>query len=532
MGGGRILFLATFFLFFATHISSAQRPERQLLSSFTPMQQTELADLIMEFLQQNSHVFTQHAQLFGQGIHDSNNFFPWHRVHIQMLEQFLTEKGKKEYIPLPKWNPSMPIPTTFIRDAINPNVPSNIDPTKHNVPIPSNIQDCSIKDAGAFEDAVEDWHDGVHCAVNDAFCDFQSTAATLIFWPWHAFVDDMWYNWERDCQGSFTLWDEKNHIITISDDTKICEETWVKGIISVEDGATLTICANTKVHFLETRYNAYPTRIEVKPGGRLVVEKDATLTGIQELGSIGRDGPKGTAPFGIYYNSHWDGIKVFEEKGKIGRVNLHDGATIEDAAVGVYVEGATNLIATGANFKNNRISVQIEGKQKKNLIQLFSNCKFWNTYAIRDNAWTTELSNGSSEEAHIDHALSHNSLYHVCLNEARKPTFANCNFTNNYFDPHKNYHTIGLFSRSSTFAVNGGTFDALYQGIAGGNLLPGFTAVATIHNATFKRTCYNIILKRCDYSSITQNKIDISNIPFDTYHGLGIFTIETAGYDI
>src|SRR5690606_26947717 len=42
------------------------------------------------------------------------------------------------------------------------------------------------------------YHNGVHVAVGGAMGAFKSPAAP-IFWLWHAFVDDVWFDWQCEC---------------------------------------------------------------------------------------------------------------------------------------------------------------------------------------------------------------------------------------------------------------------------------------------------------------------------------------------
>jgi hypothetical protein len=56
---------------------------------------------------------------------------------------------------------------------------------------------CQIKSAADYADRVRGWHNRVHGAVGGAMNFSSISAAALIFWPWHAYVDNLYETWLR-----------------------------------------------------------------------------------------------------------------------------------------------------------------------------------------------------------------------------------------------------------------------------------------------------------------------------------------------
>ena len=134
-------------------------------------------------------------------------FLPWHREYLSDLENFLIADGHPEFVPLPKWDPGKPIPTEFqVVDADCSAPPScaplvNTNPMR---PLPSNLAPANICTNYSTAEALrlgppspglESWHNGVHVAVGGTMGAFNSPAA-VVFWPWHAMVDDVWRTWQ------------------------------------------------------------------------------------------------------------------------------------------------------------------------------------------------------------------------------------------------------------------------------------------------------------------------------------------------
>ncbi len=114
----------------ATAQCTGQCPD---LNALPANKREELKNLIMEFIttptlpnqfgvakyptvaHHNEHLSLVHGTC-------TDAFLTWHRWYIQSLGNWLITKGKTEFVPLPKWNPSNCIPD----DLPQPGRPANI----------------------------------------------------------------------------------------------------------------------------------------------------------------------------------------------------------------------------------------------------------------------------------------------------------------------------------------------------------------------------------------------------------------------
>ena len=172
-------------------------PRRTSLNSLSPAQQEALAATMLIYL--DAGVLAEHAN--GHDWHHPSNgelFFTRHRDYIAKMEAFLAANGRGAFVPLPKWDAGQPIPPSFLQvKALSgvPQTPLNGNP---NQPAPSNILvPCSFGTASAYGRAVEPWHDSVHVAVGGAMANIPSAPAAVIFWCWHAYLDDLYWDWQR-----------------------------------------------------------------------------------------------------------------------------------------------------------------------------------------------------------------------------------------------------------------------------------------------------------------------------------------------
>jgi hypothetical protein len=209
---------------------------RKDLNSFTPAERTTLVTLMQEYI--TKKVIEDHCYQGASmvAIHDDVNFLPFHRAYIESMEDFLMRKGYSQFVPLPYWLPSAPVPVEFrvvdpdcssavcdhsvwgdtLKDCsktINwiPNIqrPSYID-----LPINSGSNNdlCDypfitgssglsrVLEGELPNSANSNYHNSVHSNMNGAMGVFTSPAAP-IFWCFHAMVDDMWKQYECICPG-------------------------------------------------------------------------------------------------------------------------------------------------------------------------------------------------------------------------------------------------------------------------------------------------------------------------------------------
>jgi hypothetical protein len=171
-------------------------PRRILLDALTPVQQQSLASTMLSYI--DASVLAEHAN--GHDWHHAANgelFFSRHRDYIAKLEAFLTSNGQGQFVPLPKWDPGRTIPANFLQVKALPGVPLTPLNANPNRPAPANILDpCSFGTASAYARAVEPWHDGVHGAIGGAMSSISYAPTAVIFWCWHAYLDDLYWDWQ------------------------------------------------------------------------------------------------------------------------------------------------------------------------------------------------------------------------------------------------------------------------------------------------------------------------------------------------
>lgn len=523
----------------------AQSGQRIELHALTAPEQQKLADLIHAWLDENPGIIQEHAACFEDGIHSTNNFLPWHRVHIRELEDYIRENAlvadfpnisniNDESFRLPMWRPeTVPatgdkIPLAFQTTAdpvtypVNtPQSTMNFNPDPDDFPIMEQFLErlkiCqNLADAGFFSDVLEaQYHDNGHSIIGGRMNEGDAPAC-LIFWPWHAWVDDLWYYWENTCQGEYDLPFSTTDVISQTF-TEIqapgviwSGEMFVKGEVIVKSGATLTIGQNAVVHFRESSYNGFPTRIIVEPGGTLIVD-GATLTGIDVFGNISN---VGDIPPGAKYYTAWEGIVVQSSPGNEGWVEMLNEARIEHAITGIRSENGGNIYANNANFYNNRVDVEVAPYSGVCYASFF-HCEFINDQALRDIVWKGApiLENqssgcpGSIPEHHINHEDSHSSDAHIILNNATGlwKNFQYCTIDNQYQDPHGHYISRGIVANNSQYSVYGCSIKNQVIGISGTNAVPGPGRHATVRSSYFENNFEGITLLGVDYSEISTN---------------------------
>jgi Common central domain of tyrosinase len=155
----------------------------------------QLADLILQY--RNDAIVDQHMAIIHSGV----EFFIGHRAYIGQLEAWLAANGGAQFVPLPEWDPQRPIPQEFNvvkpqddgtpRDALQ-----NLAP---NVPPPQDFGFpgvCSIGTLAELSDVVNPWHGTVHGTIGGAMGDIMTAPAAPIFWCWHAYLDDIYFDFE------------------------------------------------------------------------------------------------------------------------------------------------------------------------------------------------------------------------------------------------------------------------------------------------------------------------------------------------
>ncbi|MFK7770981.1 MAG: tyrosinase family protein [Saprospiraceae bacterium] len=245
----------TLFLFlFIVATNCLSQVRKDLISDFTPAQRTTLVNLMQQYITTDIiHLHCDYVNLTNEedlDIHDDFNFMPYHRVYLEGMEDFLLRSGHPEFVPLPSWNPDTPTPLEFRLvdpDCMATNCTINVgngNPNQYcdddidwtpDISIPSYLDDLCDYDYSPTEPFEEDedglsrqleepYHNEVHEEMGENMFSFASPASP-IFWNWHAFLDDMWKDWECNCSQSTTA----DVDLYLKDNTEIMLETRDRG---------------------------------------------------------------------------------------------------------------------------------------------------------------------------------------------------------------------------------------------------------------------------------------------------------------
>jgi|GEM_PF-2203350 len=196
-----------------------------------------LRQLIIQYLTTHpSNPIQQHVNVIAPlpvGVHcKTGTFATWHRQYLEGLEAWLmTQPDGPKFVPLPKWDPTTPVPDEFFNGLISPGNAvvggsiSNQNPNNvgtYNFSRFLNSSTVCNYSAGsiqrfcmgggwftsygtAFDNFASDleWeHNPVHGAIGGIMNAGNSPAAA-IFWLWHAYVDDLYQNYLCNCTGNY-----------------------------------------------------------------------------------------------------------------------------------------------------------------------------------------------------------------------------------------------------------------------------------------------------------------------------------------
>ncbi|MFT5970540.1 MAG: hypothetical protein ACI8ZO_001052 [Flavobacteriales bacterium] len=170
-------------------------------------EQEELACAVKDFLEANHDFVDKHRT---QNIHDQGpNFYAWHRHFVGILEEHLISIGMGKYVPFPKWDPLTSVPPAFC--GTGPCRYANF-PAGHGDPVttvgcgPTSCDFLSsvgpICDYSSLSDlgrASDGPHGCAHSLQTFSGSAFHQAPSNPWFFIWHAFVDDVWKEWECNC---------------------------------------------------------------------------------------------------------------------------------------------------------------------------------------------------------------------------------------------------------------------------------------------------------------------------------------------
>ena len=221
--------------------------ERRRLSELTFEERQNLASLIEEYITAE-RVGIHHLQISTW--HTSSGFFPGHRGYIGGLEVWLYNvvrtsgdpRYSENFFPLPKWDPGEPFPDVALPAAevpflavdteacLDSGAPADrLDCDDHEVNPPQVALPAQFRSPaqggtmctsfpldpddrlGSIEavrtGGLEGPYHGnaIHCGFpaqtfdRSTMCEVYVSPSAVIFWPWHAFVDDVSRDYECNC---------------------------------------------------------------------------------------------------------------------------------------------------------------------------------------------------------------------------------------------------------------------------------------------------------------------------------------------
>lgn len=181
---------------------------RQDIQNLSSADRTELANLIrahvtQAVLEEHRTWHRMHGPGGMSGAGSGERFLAFHRNFIGNLEDDLIRQGRNQYVPLPTWNPIDPIPAEFSHPGRRTNNPRIPLPTWATAAGGSEVDPVfGYTSLGQFQSSDElgqalgaRFHGSVHNAVGGDMSSF-SSPRDPIFYPWHAFLDDIWSTWE------------------------------------------------------------------------------------------------------------------------------------------------------------------------------------------------------------------------------------------------------------------------------------------------------------------------------------------------
>jgi hypothetical protein len=319
-------------------------------------------------------------------------------------------------------------------------------------------------------------------------------SAVYLFWLWHAWVDDMWWDVDANCRhqnnGTTILnaYDEANGF-TVSSGSNIIWGTSgnikkIQGNIVIQAGATLTIENGQILEILDDYYTNQECFIIVEkgsgvlPGGKLIVRSGAIIRGITSMGS---NNGTSLSTFNngsniyldannnpirrVMYLSQWPGIKVYgdiiqntfsDQHGSVSIDGSQGQVTLDYAKTAITSIDGGVIICKNVLFKNCTVGVDMKPylsnhnwheNQSK-----FENC----TFSTQDQI--TKYFTGDNTWMHYKHPYHHH--YHVKLEGVRGISFAGCTFENldpnefNLGGTHNNNRGTGIWSLNASYAMH------------------------------------------------------------------------------
>ena len=171
---------------------------RQDLNALPAADRQALVNLILQYL--TDPVVAAHTTINHAGEH----IFTGHRQYIEQLEAFLVAQGGGRFVPLPAWSPAKPIPAEFnvVKPQDNGSARPPLINLSPNLPMPGAYAPpavCNFASGTDLGNNVNGWHGAVHNTVGGTMSQLSIASAAPIFWCWHAFVDEIYWDFQNQC---------------------------------------------------------------------------------------------------------------------------------------------------------------------------------------------------------------------------------------------------------------------------------------------------------------------------------------------
>jgi len=178
-------------------------PHRPDLNGLSPEERQTLVNLMLQYLT-DKIVVEGHDEIN----HRTEDLFKGHRIYIEGMQSFLSSNGGGQFVPLPKWDPANPIPAEF--NVVKPQDDGTARPALVNLnpqrTLPSEYKCPGLRQRfDTLQSLVTDinpWHGGSHNAVGGTMANPMIAPAAPIFWCYHAFLDEIYYDWDNDCNAT------------------------------------------------------------------------------------------------------------------------------------------------------------------------------------------------------------------------------------------------------------------------------------------------------------------------------------------